>query len=190
MLTLVTGGGRSGKSAYAQRLAESLRGPRAFLATCPVIDEEMNDRVRRHQLARSSRDWLTVEEPLDLASAIQSAQEQPVVLVDCLTLWVNNVLYAAEKQSEPALTISEDDIAQRCQPFLHAARNHGGNIIFVTNEVGMGLVPESPLGRRFRDLAGRVNQVVAAACDEVVLVVCGQPLKIKQQTLPKNPTST
>ena len=175
-LILVTGGGRSGKSAYAQGLAEAWPGPRAFVATCPVIDPEMSERVRLHQLARSSSDWRTIEEPLDLASAVLSAREQPVVLVDCLTLWVNNVMYAAGQQNE---LISEADIACRCEPVLQAAHNHGGSIIFVTNEVGMGLVPENPLGRRFRDLAGRVNQIVAAACDEVILVVCGQPLKIK-----------
>ena len=175
-LILVTGGGRSGKSACAQGLAETWPGPRAFVATCPVIDQEMSDRVRLHQLARSSCDWRTIEEPLDLASAVLSAQEQPVVLVDCLTLWVNNILFAAGQQNE---AISEAEIVRRCEPVLQAARNHGGLIIFVTNEVGMGLVPENPLGRRFRDLAGRVNQVVADACDEVFLVVCGLPLKIK-----------
>ena len=180
-LILVTGGGRSGKSAYAQRLAEEQSGPRAFVATCPVIDAEMSDRVRLHQLARSEREWQTIEEPLDLASAICSAQDHLVVLVDCLTLWVNNILYAAEQQSA---ALSEPDIALRCQPVLEAARAHGGTIIFVTNEVGLGLVPETPLGRRFRDLAGRVNQIVASACDEVVFVVCGQPLKIK----PANPS--
>ncbi len=173
-LVLVTGGGRSGKSAFAQRLAEGWSGPRAFLATCPVIDSEMCERVRRHQLARSSTDWRTIEEPLDLAAGILSAQEAPVVLVDCLTLWVNNVMYAAGQQQ-----ICEDDIALRCQPVLQAARTHGGQIVFVTNEVGLGLVPENPIGRRFRDLAGRVNQIVAEACDEVFLVVCGQPIQIK-----------
>ena len=175
-LILVTGGSRGGKSAYAQRLAEALAGPRAFVATCPVIDEEMRERVRCHQLARSSCDWRTIEEPLDLAAAFRAAQEQPVVLVDCLTLWVNNVLYEAEQQNK---TVSEADIARRCKPVIAAAREHGGSVIFVTNEVGMGLVPETTLGRRFRDLAGRVNQIIATACDEVFLVVCGQPLQIK-----------
>ena len=176
-LILVTGGSRGGKSAYAQRLAEALEGPRVFVATCPVIDEEMRERVRRHQLARSSRDWQTVEEPLDLAAAFRAAQGSPVVLVDCLTLWVNNVMYEAEQQKK---VVAEADIARRCKPVIAAAREHGGHIIFVTNEVGMGLVPETALGRRFRDLAGRVNQIIAAACDEVYLVVCGQPLQIKK----------
>ena len=182
-LILVTGGSRGGKSAYAQGLAEALPGPRAFVATCPVIDAEMHERVRRHQLARSPRDWRTIEEPLDLAAAFLDAKEQPVVLVDCLTLWVNNVMYEAERQNK---AVSEAEIARRCKPVLAAARDHGGTVIFVTHEVGMGLVPESPLGRRFRDLAGRVNQIIAAACDEVILVVCGQPLKIKQPSWKTN----
>jgi len=177
-LILVTGGSRGGKSAYAQGLAEALPGARAFVATCPVIDPEMRERIRRHQLARAKGGWVTFEEPLDLAAALHRAKEQPVVLVDCLTLWVNNVMYEAEQQGRD---VSEAEIARRCKPVLDAARAHGGTVIFVTNEVGMSLVPENPLGRRFRDLAGRVNQIIAAACDEVFLVVCGQPLKIKPQ---------
>ena len=175
-IILVTGGSRSGKSAFAQRLAEALPGPRVFVATCPVIDPEMNERIRRHQEVRSLRDWQTFEEPLELAAALERAKDHSVVLVDCLTLWVNNVMYAAGQQEA---TVSETEIADRCQPILQAAREQGGTVVFVTNEVGMGLVPETPLGRRFRDLAGRVNQIIAAACDEVFLVVCGQPLKIK-----------
>ncbi|MDD5350890.1 MAG: bifunctional adenosylcobinamide kinase/adenosylcobinamide-phosphate guanylyltransferase [Chthoniobacteraceae bacterium] len=177
-LILVTGGSRSGKSAFAQTMAEALPGPRAFVATCPVIDPEMGDRIRRHQEARAGRDWRTVEEPLDLAAAFRRARGEPVVLVDCLTLWINNVLYEAEQRSA---LVSEADIAERCGPVIRAARAHGGTILFVTNEVGLGLVPETPLGRRFRDLAGRANQILGAACDEVFLVVCGQPLRIKPQ---------
>ena len=177
-IILITGGSRSGKSAFAQRLAEALPGPRAFVATCPVIDPEMNERIRRHQQARSLCEWQTFEESLDLAAAFHSACELPVILVDCLTLWVNNVMYQAGQQGK---TVSEKEIADRCRPMLEAARGHGGTIIFVTNEVGMGLVPETPLGRNFRDLAGRVNQTVAAVCDEVFFVACGQPLKIKPQ---------
>ena len=184
-IILVTGGSRSGKSAFAQGLAEALPGPRAFVATCPVIDPEMDDRIRRHREARSLREWQTFEEPLDLVAAFHGARELPVILVDCLTLWVNNVMYEAGQQGG---TVSEAEIAVRCGPVIEAARSHGGTVIFVTNEVGMGLVPETPLGRNFRDLAGRVNQTIAAACDEVFLIVCGQPLKIKPQTQFAKPT--
>ena len=177
-LILVTGGSRSGKSAFAQGLAEALSGLRAFVATCPVIDPEMGARIRRHQEDRNGRDWRTIEEPLDLAAAFQCANSESVVLIDCLTLWVNNLLFEAEQKGK---SLSEVDAASRCLPVLEAARAHGGTVIFVTNEVGMGIVPETPLGRRFRDLAGRVNQMIAADCDEVFLVVCGQPLQIKFQ---------
>jgi adenosylcobinamide kinase/adenosylcobinamide-phosphate guanylyltransferase len=183
-LVLVTGGSRSGKSAFAQAMAEALPGPRAFVATCPVIDAEMDDRIRRHREARSGRDWWTIEEPLDLAAAFCRAQGEPVVLVDCITLWINNLLYEAGRQG---VDVTESAVAERCQPVIRAARAHGGTVIFVTNEVGMGLVPETPLGRRYRDLAGRANQVLGAACDEVFLVVCGQPLRIKPQPTPYTP---
>ena len=177
-IILITGGSRSGKSAFAQRLAEALPGPRAFVATCPVIDPEMNERIHRHQQARSLREWQTFEEPLDLTAAFLRAGCNSVVLVDCLTLWVNNVMFEAGQQGK---ILSETEIAEHCGPILDAARSHGGTVIFVTNEVGMGIVPETPLGRNFRDLTGRVNQTIAAACDEVFLVVCGQTLKIKPQ---------
>ena len=173
---LITGGSRSGKSMFAQKLAEANRGPRAYIATAPIIDEEMRVRIRKHQLSRSKREWTTLEAPVDLCSAIQEAKNFPVVLIDCLTLWVNNVMFEAEQHSKK---ISESTIARRCKEVLQAADEHPGTIIFVTNEVGMSIVPENQLARQFRDLAGRANQVIAAACEEVILVVCGQALKIK-----------
>jgi len=176
---LVTGGSRSGKSIVAQRLAQSLAGPRAFVATCPAIDDEMRERIRKHQQARRRSDWLTVEEPLDLAAAIERASDHPVVLVDCLTLWVNNLMHEAGLRGRE---VSESQIARHCKEAIGACRRHSGTIIFVTNEVGMGIVPEDKLTRRFRDLAGRANQTIAAACDEVILAVCGQALTIKPQT--------
>lgn len=177
---LVTGGSRSGKSRYAQQLAESLSGSRAFIATCPVLDDEMQERVRKHRQDRQSGGWCTIEEPVDLAAAIRKAHSRKVVLVDCLTLWVSNVLFEAGERGKQ---VSEAQIARRCKDVLAACLEHPGTIIFVTNEVGMGIVPESAVSRRFRDLAGRTNQVIAAACDEVFLVVCGQVLKIKPTNL-------
>ncbi|MGD7653975.1 MAG: bifunctional adenosylcobinamide kinase/adenosylcobinamide-phosphate guanylyltransferase [Verrucomicrobiales bacterium] len=175
-LVLTTGGGRSGKSAYAQAMAEALPGPRAFVATCPVIDDEMRHRIAKHRRDRAGKDWTTIEEPEDLVAAIRSAAGHGVVLVDCLTLWVNNLMYAAELRGE---RLTEAMVAARCRDVLAAAREHGGTVVFVTNEVGMGIVPEHAGARHFRDLAGRVNQVIAADCDEVFLLVCGQPLRIK-----------
>ena len=175
-IILITGGSRSGKSAHAQCLAESLPGRRAFIATCPVIDDEMRERVSLHRAERRKSRWRTIEETLDLAGALRSAKPQRVVLVDCLTLWVNNLMYQAEQRGK---TISESQIARHCREVLAACREHPGTVIFVTNEVGMGIVPENAISRRYRDLAGRTNQIIAAASHEVCLVVCGQSLEIK-----------
>ena len=100
----------------------------------------------------------------------------PVLLVDCLTLWINNVMFEAEQRGEG---VSEESVAALCHELIHACREHGGTVILVTNEVGMGIVPENACARHYRDLAGRANQVIARECNQVVLVVCGQPLTIK-----------
>ena len=175
---LVTGGSRSGKSAYAQRLAEALPGPRAYLATCPVIDEEIAERVKRHREARDASAWETIEEPIDLAGAIDRAAAYRVLLVDCLTLWINNLLYKAEQQGE---VFTEEATAVRCHDLIAACRAYPGTVIFVTNELGMGIVPENEVARRFRDCAGRMNQLIAAAAEEVTLVVSGMPLPLKEK---------
>jgi adenosylcobinamide kinase/adenosylcobinamide-phosphate guanylyltransferase len=173
---LITGGSRSGKSAYAQMLAEALPGPRAYVATCPVIDAETAERVRRHREARGAAAWETIEAPVDLAGAIGRAAAYRVLLVDCLTLWINNLLYEAEQQGE---IFTEEATAVRCHDLLAACAAFPGAVIFVTNEVGMGIVPENEAARRFRDCAGRCNQVIAAAATEVTLIVSGIPLRLK-----------
>jgi adenosylcobinamide kinase/adenosylcobinamide-phosphate guanylyltransferase len=175
-IILVTGGSRSGKSRHAQKLAESQDGLRAFIATCPVIDGEMRARVRKHQRARKPSDWHTIEETLDLAGALLRSRDYAVVLVDCVTLWVNNVLYEAMQRGK---TVSETQIARLCRQALDACGQHPGTIIFVTNEVGMSIVPDNQLSRRYRDLAGRANQIIAAASDQVYFLVCGQALVLK-----------
>ncbi len=175
-IALITGGCRSGKSLYAQRLAESIPGRRVYVATCPVLDGEMSERVRRHRQDRAARQWDTIEEPVKLGEAIRSADGHQVVLVDCLTLWVNNLMYQAEQAGRD---VTEDHVAERCAEVLTAAGERAGTIIFVTNEVGMGIVPENKLARHYRDLAGRCNQVVAAGADLVALVSCGIPIFLK-----------
>ncbi len=174
---LITGGSRSGKSGYAQRLAESLPGLRAFIATCPVVDEEMRQRILKHQLARAAGTWQTIEEPLDLARVIAARTDIPVLLVDCLTLWINNLMYAAEQAHQPP--VGEEQVAARTREILAACAQRGGTILFVTNEVGMGIVPENALARRYRDLVGRCNQTLAAGANAVTLVTCGIPLHLK-----------
>ena len=173
---LVTGGSRSGKSTYAQELAEGLAGRRAFVATCPPIDEELRVRIQRHQEARRGADWQTIEEPIDLVGAVKRGRGYEVLLIDCLTLWVNNLMYEAEQQGRQ---IEEAEIARCCADLLAACIAHPGTVIFVTNEVGMGIVPDNPLSRRYRDLVGRCNQIVGAAADAVVLLVSGIPLTLR-----------
>ena len=176
-LVLVTGGCRSGKSAFAQRLAESLPGRRAYLATAPIIDEEMRQRVERHRQARAAAEWQTIEAPLDLAGAIASAAGQfDVVLIDCLTLWLNNLMFQADQAGQ---SFTEDDAAAKCDTLLASCRGFVGTIVIVTNEVGMGIVPDNTIARRYRDLVGRANQVVAASADSVHFVVSGITLTLK-----------
>ena len=175
-MVLVTGGCRSGKSAYAQRLAESLPSPRLFVATCPVTDEEMRLRIEMHQQSRLGRGWETVEEQVELITVFRRYGEYEVVLVDCLTLWVNNLMYYAEQAGRP---IRERDTAETCRELLAAARQRRGTVIFVTNEVGLGVVPDNAMARRYRDLVGRVNQTIAAEADTVTLLTCGIPWHLK-----------
>jgi adenosylcobinamide kinase/adenosylcobinamide-phosphate guanylyltransferase len=167
-IVLVIGGARSGKSRHAQRLAERAAGPLTFIATAQAFDAEMTDRIARHRADRDGR-WHTVEAPVDLAGAI-GACDAPgtMLLVDCLTLWASNLL------------LGEEDIDQhlaRLDIALAAAR---GSVVLVTNEVGWGIVPDNALARRFRDVAGRVNQSVAARAQAVDLIVAGLPLALKR----------
>lgn len=173
---LITGGCRSGKSARAQKLAESLPGPRAYLATCPVIDDEMRQRIRKHQQARAKSKWLTIEEPLLLAEAISRAGKFNVILVDCVTLWINNLMYQAQLKGK---SVSEAQVARLCRQTLLACGNRAGDVIFVTNEVGLGIVPDNAMARRYRDLVGRANQSLAAGAHHVEFVSCGIPLTLK-----------
>ncbi len=175
-LILVTGGSRSGKSDFAQETAEAFLPPRLFMATCRVCDKEMEARVQRHRERRNPADWRTVEEPLDLAGALSRAGDSTVVLVDCLTLWINNLLYDAECRGECA---TDGEIAEQCRHVIAAGRAAKGTVIFVSGEVGMGIVPDNPLARLYRDCVGTCNQMAAAAADAVALVASGIPLMLK-----------
>ena len=177
-IILVTGGARSGKSAYAETLAKSFPGPRAYIATAPVFDDEMAKRVARHKQQRKSDGWDTIEEEINLFEAIQKADAYDTILVDCLTLWISNLLYAAEKKNQQ---VSEDDISAKCAQLKKVCAEFDGNIIFVINEVGMGIVPDNPLSRAFRDLSGRCSQSIAKFANKAVLVSCGIPLILKDE---------
>lgn len=176
-IVLVTGGARSGKSAYALKTAHSLPGPRAFVATCPVIDAEMEQRVRKHRQARCRAGWHTIEETTDLARVLRNAREYRVLLVDCLTLWINNLMHEAAQSGQE---VDEEAIAERTRQLIDACAERAGTVLFVANEVGMGIVPENAAARRYRDLAGRCSQIMAEGADVVTLVVCGIPVTLRQ----------
>ncbi len=175
-IILVSGGSRSGKSGYAQKMAESIGEPRLFTATCPRIDTEIDDRIKKHILDRQGKRWKTLEEEIDLGNVIRNNHEYVVILIDCLTLWINNLLFNKKSKAKP---LCEEDIVVLSEQILKEARIHNGTIIFVTNEVGSGIVPESSESRLYRDLVGRCNQCIASSADEVILVSCGVPLTLK-----------
>jgi adenosylcobinamide kinase/adenosylcobinamide-phosphate guanylyltransferase len=147
------------------------------VATCPVYgDAELSERIRRHQEARVQSDWDTVEEEHAVAEALGRVSEGSVIVVDCLTLWVNNLMRRAEAETAE---LTEDDMRDEARRLVAAVRDLDGVTIVVTNEVAMGIVPDNQAARAYRDLVGRANQVVAGAADLVVLTVCGLPLILK-----------
>lgn len=166
----VTGGARSGKSRYAQARAEAWDGELLYVATAEVLDGEMADRVEKHRQDRGPR-WSTLEEPLDLSRALAAAEGRGGALLDCLTLWASNLLGV----------YGDDDLGLQAavNSFTVALGAFRGRLCVVSNEMGSGIVPDNPLARRFRDVAGRINQEVAALADEAYLVVSGLPVRLK-----------
>jgi len=170
-VVLVTGGARSGKSRFAERLAEGFAPLRGYLATGEPGDAEMAKRIARHR-GRRGADWQTVEEPLQVEQAILANDDRfSVLLLDCVTLWMSNLLFRCEGGAAEALA--------RVESFTGSFPLFKTPLVIVTNEVGMGIVPEHPLARSFRDLAGEANEMIAAAADEVYVTISGLPLKLK-----------
>lgn len=172
-LTLVVGGARSGKSAFAERLVLGSARSRRYIATAEAWDDEMRDRIARHREDRGTS-WTTVEAPLDLAGAIAGASDTEAVLVDCATLWLTNHLLA------------DHDLAAESAGLLAALAACPAPVVIVSNETGWGIVPENALARRFRDEQGRLNQRLAAQAGLVVTVIAGLPMVLKG-TLPAQP---
>ena len=166
-IILVTGGARSGKSALAERIAGQFAMPRIYIATAFAGDKEMSQRIARHQKMRGP-DWLTVEESDDLAGALARTDGQGVRLVDCLTLWLANLS-------------PQDDPAARTARLCAALAGQKSPVVLVTNELGLGIVPENALARRFRDTHGLMNQSVAEVADQVWMSVSGLPLRLKPE---------
>ena len=176
-LVLILGGARSGKSSFAQRLAKKAGGSVLFLATAQAGDAEMAERIARHKASRPAT-WRTVEEPLELASALQrEAASIDVVIVDCLTLWLNNLLLKEGGASET-------EVLEQVDRLLDVYQKGTSSYIVVSGEVGLGLVPPYPLGRTYRDILGWINQKVANRADKVFLMVAGIPLELKSLGMP------
>ncbi|MDX6530468.1 MAG: adenosylcobinamide kinase / adenosylcobinamide-phosphate guanylyltransferase [Blastocatellia bacterium] len=176
-MILLLGGARAGKSAYAMRLAQDGEGGSGnevcFIATAEGLDEDMTKRIARHRAERPTN-WRTIEEPCQIDEALRQASEARIVIVDCLTLFVSNWLMRHEDEHE-----CEQFVRRITRDFLALARTRKQTVICVTNEVGLGVIPDTGLGRMFRDLLGRVNQEFATAADEVYLLVAGLPLQLK-----------
>ena len=165
-LTLILGGASSGKSRHAETLILSLPAPWTYLATGQAWDDEMRARIAVHRERREAG-WRTIEVPVALAGALSDAGDRPV-LVDCLTLWLSNLL------------LGEHDVERAAADLMTALADRRAPTVLVGSEVGLGIVPENALARRFRDEAGRLHQRIAAVADRVVLVVAGLPLAVKQ----------
>jgi len=168
-LTLLVGGARSGKSRIAERLITSSPGEIALIATAEARDEEMAERIRRHRVARPEG-WQVIEEPLDVAGAMVKLSPATRVVIDCLTLWVSNLIEAG---------LDDAGVAARGREALAVAQGRVADTVVVSNEVGSGIVPDNALARRYRDLLGRVNSIWADGSDQVLLSVAGGVVPVR-----------
>lgn len=169
MITLVLGGARSGKSRYAEQLASNSQLPVLYIATATALDEEMSARIAHHQTQRPS-EWALCECPLQLAETLARESQKPqCILVDCLTLWLNNQLFHYPQQ----------DFSLLFKQLIDSLQNNQAQIIFVANEVGLGIIPLGEISRQFVDEAGRLNQALAQRADTVFFIAAGLPLQLK-----------
>lgn len=167
---LVLGGARSGKSDFAQKMAESFIGKEQkgiYLATAVATDDEMKERIERHRAKRDEK-WITLEEPVEIGRILKENDAFPVILIDCLTLWLNNLFF-----------YKPDEIDLKIEEFKEALNKSSSNVIMVSNELGMGIVPENRISREFRDRAGLLNIDIAKLSDSVYFIVAGLSLRLK-----------
>src|ERR1700742_2346696 len=165
-IILITGGARSGKSVRAEARAKAFAGKPVYIATAEALDHEMRERIAKHRARRGS-EWIEHETPLELVPALSATDGGGARLVDCLTLWLSNLMHAEHDWSKETTKLAESLRAQKSP------------VVLVSNEVGLGIVPDNALARRFRDAAGMMNQMIAAAADEVEFVVAGLPMRVK-----------
>jgi len=181
---LVTGGARSGKSSFAEKLMKDLNGPVLYLATAKIFDEEMQLRVEKHRKSRPA-EWDTIEAYRDLGKIISDqGSSYQGILIDCITIMVTNLLFdmpeiQQEDFSRKSIEKAEGIIMEEAASLAAGIASSNATVVMVTNELGSGIVPEYPIARVFRDIAGRVNQYLAARSDEAYLVVCGLPMRLK-----------
>lgn len=178
-MTLLLGGARSGKSSLAVEIGERSDGPVCFVATAPAIDDDMERRIARHRAERPPH-WTTVEETIDLVSAMEAIDDDALVIVDCLTLWVSNLMHAGHDAAT---------IRSAATTASAVAARRRSTVIAVSNEVGMGIHPETDLGREYRDVLGWVNQTWAAAATTSLLLVAGRAIELVDPWLHLRPTS-
>jgi adenosylcobinamide kinase/adenosylcobinamide-phosphate guanylyltransferase len=165
-LYFVTGGAASGKSAFAEKVVRATGKPKTYIATMQPYDDEMRAKSAKHQADRGD-DWTTVEAPLDVVSVLNQAQAGDVILLDCVTLWLTNIL------------LGDHGIDAACDALVNALLTCTCDVVVVSNEVGMGIVPDNALSRKFRNAQGKVNQMIAARADVVMTVISGLPLVLK-----------
>ncbi|MDO4179258.1 MAG: bifunctional adenosylcobinamide kinase/adenosylcobinamide-phosphate guanylyltransferase [Phascolarctobacterium sp.] len=179
-LVLVTGGSRSGKSEFAEKYVLHYSPKCAYIATAEIFDEEMAERVRLHRERRSNGRWINFEAPYEAEKVFAALpRDVDAVLFDCLTMYMNNLFYGKEA-IEGAFLERCEAVYEKIDVMLKAARESGKIVVFVSNEVGSGIVPDNQMAREYRDLSGWVNQRVAAACDQVFLTICGQAVDVKK----------
>lgn len=171
-ITFILGGVRSGKSQMAIKMAKKKNGKVAFIATCVPMDKEMKKRVSMHRKARPAH-WQTFEEPEDIHSLLRKIDNKfDIIIIDCLTILVSNMLLK---------NLKDKDIEEKINQTMFALKRNKAEAIIVSNEVGMGIVPDNKLAREFRDIAGKINQITAKKSDEVFFMISGLPLSIKKE---------
>ena len=176
-LILVTGGARSGKSSFAEKLAKETNKDVTYVATSQALDEEMTLRIEEHK-KRRPRNWKTIEEPLNASSVIEKeGKADRVILLDCLALLVANLIFS---KGDSTSELIDQAVLNEIKTLAKISKDVQASVIIVTNEVGMGIVPEYPLGRAYRDTLGKANQILASEADEVYLLICGIPVNVKQ----------